>query len=126
MKNMFRKLTAEEISSLESNGCTAEDWNDVEVSPRFDATKVSHAAFSGTCRLGAFATAFQCPGGVFKPAGIYHATLHNVTVGDDCRLSNVRSYIANYDIGAGTHSGNVDKVYVDSKTSFGNGVEVSL
>lgn len=126
MKNMFRKLTAEEISSLESNGCTAEDWNDVEVSPRFDATKVSHAAFSGTCRLGAFATAFQCPGGVSKPAGIYHATLHNVTVGDDCRLSNVRSYIANYDIGAGTHIGNVDKVYVEGESCFGNGVEVSV
>ena len=122
----YRKLTSGEISRLEAAGCTAEDWNAVEVAPGFDAGTVRDAAFSGTCRLGAFRKTFTLPGGVRKPAGVYRATLHDVTVGDDCRVSNVRSYIANYDIGEGALVGNVDKIYVEGETSFGNGVEVSV
>ena len=123
---VFRKLTAPEIARLESAGCTAGDWDLVEVAEAFDAARVVDTAFSGRCRLGCFAGDFSFPGGVKKPSGIYHATLHNVTVGDDARVANVRSYIANYDIGAGAHVGNVDKIYVEGRTSFGNGVEVAV
>ncbi len=122
----YRQLTAHEIAALEAQGCSAEDWRAVEVAPDFDAATVRDTAFSGTCRLGAFRKTFTLPGGVRKPAGVYRATLHNVTVGDDCRISNVRSYIANYDVGAGALIGNVDKIYVEGETGFGNGVEVSV
>ncbi len=122
----YRQVTDAEIAALEAQGCSAEDWRAVEVAPGFDAATVRGVAFSGTCRLGAFRKVYTLPGGVRKPAGVYRATLHNVTVGDDCRISNVRSYIANYDIGAGTHIGNVDKIYVEGETGFGNGVEVSV
>ena len=122
----FRKLSTAEIARLESVGCTAEDWGLVEVSDGFDAACVAATAFSGRCRLGRFAKAFSFPGGVTKPSGVYNATLHNVTVGDNARVANVRSYIANYDIGSGAHVGNVDKIYVDGRTSFGNGVEVAV
>ena len=122
----YRKLAADEIEGLESAGCTAEDWNAIEVADAFDASRVECAAFSGRCRLGRFSGDFTFPGGVRKPSGIYNATLHNVTVGDDARIANVRSYIANYDIGPGAHVGNVDKIYVDGRSSFGNGVEVAV
>ncbi len=122
----FRTLTDAEIAALQAHGCSAEDWGAISVAVDFEVATVRDVAFSGRCRLGAFRKAFALPGGVRKPAGIYHATLHNVTVGDDCRLSNIRSYVANYDIGADTHIGNVDKVYVEGETSFGNGVEVSV
>ena len=114
------------VRALEANGCTAEDWNSVSFASGFDPATVRDVHFSGVCRIGAFRKAFDLPGGVRKPSGIYRATLHNVTVGDDSRLSNIRSYIANYDIGEGAHIGNVDKIYVDGPTSFGNGVEVSV
>ena len=122
----FRTLTDAKIAALQAHGCSAEDWGAISVAVDFEVATVRDVAFSGRCRLGAFRKAFALPGGVRKPAGIYHATLHNVTVGDDCRLSNIRSYVANYDIGADTHIGNVDKVYVECETSFGNGVEVSV
>jgi hypothetical protein len=122
----FRKLSTAEIARLESVGCTAEDWGLVEVSDGFDAACVAATAFSGRCRLGRFAKAFSFPGGVTKPSGVYNATLHNVTVGDNARVANVRSYIANYDIGSGAHVGNVDKIYVDGRSAFGNGVEVAV
>ena len=122
----FRKLTESEISALKSNGCSAEDWAAVEVAEGFTADRVRDVSFSGVCRLGRFAKNFSFPGGVKKPAGLYQATLHNVTVGDDARIANVRSYLANYDIGAGALVMNVDKIYVDGPTAFGNGVEVSV
>ncbi len=126
IEGSFRRLNPAEISLLERNGCSSEDWNKLEVTDGFDAARVHDVVFSGVCRIGAFRRSYEFPGGVSRPSGIYHATLHNVTVGDDCRLSNIRSYIANYDIGAGTHIGNVDKIYVDGESCFGNGVEVSV
>lgn len=53
-------------------------------------------------------------------------TLHNVTVGDNCCIENVKNYIANYEIGAYTFIENVDIILVDRKSRFGNGVEVSV
>ena len=114
------------VKALEANGCTAEDWESISFAAGFDPATVRDVHFSGTCRIGVFKKAFDLPGGVRKPSGIYRATLHNVTVGDDSRISNIRSYIANYEIGEGAHIGNVDKIYVDGPTSFGNGVEVSV
>ena len=122
----YRRLTESEIARLVSAGCSAEDWGAIEVADGFDASRVAGTTFSGRCRLGRFAGEFKFPGGVRKPSGIYNATLHNVSVGDDARVANVRSYIANYDIGAGAHVGNVDKIYVEGRSSFGNGVEVAV
>ena len=34
-----------------------------------------------------------------KHSGLYHTTLHNVTIGDNCCIENVKKYIANYEIG---------------------------
>jgi NDP-sugar pyrophosphorylase family protein len=61
-----------------------------------------------------------------KHSGIYYATLHNVTVGDDCCIENVKNYIANYNIGRGTFIENVDIILADGQSTFGNGVEVSI
>ncbi|MBR3085027.1 MAG: DUF4954 family protein [Kiritimatiellae bacterium] len=122
----FRNLTDAEIAALEAGGSSAENWSDILVADGFDPSRIRDSVFSGPCRIGSLSGHFSLPGGVTKPAGIYRATLHNVTVGDNVRISNVRSYIANYDIGDGAHIGNVDKIYVEGESSFGNGVEVSV
>ena len=121
-----RKLTDKEILSLEANGCSASDWSEVLVADGFDPSRVCGSRFSGKVRLGAFRNDFTLPGGVSKPSGIRNAVLHNVTVGDDCLIENVSNYIANYEIGEGTCIENVDLVYVDGESTFGNGVEVSV
>ena len=122
----YRKLTAEEITVLKGNGCSAADWSDVLVTDGFDPSRVSGSRFSGKIRLGAFRKDFSLPGGVSKPAGVRNAVLHNVSVGDDCLIENISNYIANYEIGEGTCIENVDLVYVDGESTFGNGVEVSV
>jgi len=106
--------------------CYASDWNAIEVAEDFSPENVRYARFSGNIRLGTFRKEFQLAGGMVKHSGIYYATLHNVTVGDDCCIENVKNYIANYRIGSGTFIENVDIILTDGLSSFGNGVQVSV
>lgn len=122
----FRKLTDGEIVRLQAQMCTASDWNNIEVAEGFDPAHVRYTRFSGNIRIGVFEKEFDLAGGMKKHSGLYHATLHNVSVGDDCCIENVKNYIANYEIGDGTFIENVDIIVTDSASSFGNGVEVSV
>ena len=124
--NDYRKLTAAEIEQLKAQMCMAADWDSVDVANDFSADYVKSARFSGNVRIGAFNKEFVLPGGMVKHSGLYHVTLHNVTVGDDCCIENVKNYIANYEIGDGTFIENVDIILTDGRTSFGNGVEVAV
>ena len=122
----FRKLTEDEVRTLEAHLCTAADWDMIEVSEDFSPEHVRNTRFSGRIRMGAFRKEFALPGGMRKHSGLYHATLHNVVVGDDCCIENVKNYIANYTIGHDTFIENVDIILTDGTSSFGNGVEVSV
>lgn len=122
----YRKLSVEEISALKSQMCTASDWDSIEVAENFSADYVNHTRFSGRIRLGVFEKEFALPGGMKKHSGLYHTTLHNVEIGDNCCIENVKNYIANYTIGNDTFIENVDIILTDGMSSFGNGVEVAV
>ena len=122
----FRKLTDDEIIVLKANMCTAMDWNDIDVAEDFSPDYIRYARFSGYVKLGSFNREFTLAGGIRKHSGIYYATLHNVTVGDDCCIENVKNYIANYTIGDRTFIENVDIILADGSSTFGNGVRVSV
>ena len=123
---LYRKLTPEEVHSLEQQSCLSDDWNKVEVAQDFTTDYVHHTRFSGSVRLGVFEKDFVMPGGIRKHSGLRHVTLHNVTVGDNCCIENIQNYIANYEIGCDTFIENVDVIMVDGQSTFGNGVEVSV
>jgi len=125
MRN-YRKLTSDEIDILKSQMCTAAEWEKIEVAADFKAEYVRHCRFSGNIKLGRFEKVFSLPGGMQKHSGIYYATLHNVTIGNDCCIENVKNYIANYSIGDNTFIENVDIILTDGPSSFGNGVEVAV
>ena len=126
MMRMYRKLTASEIRALQGQMCTASDWSQIEVTEEFSTEYIHYARFSGVIRLGRFDGEFELAGGMKKHSGLYHVTLHNVTIGDDCCIENVKNYIANYEIGDNTFIENVDIILTDCHTSFGNGVEVAV
>ena len=126
MKEGQRFLTPEEIEILKSQSCTAEDWGRIKVTEGFIPKYVRNVRFSGDIRMGVFSKCFDMPGGIRKHSGIYNATLHNVDVGDDCCIENVKNYIANYQIGSDTFIENVDIILTDGLSSFGNGVEVAV
>ena len=122
----YRKLNAEEINVLQSQGCSAEDWNQIEVAEDFTPGNIVRTSFSGHIRLGLFEGSFTLPGGLKRHSGICDATLHNVCIGDGCCIRSVRGYIANYDIADSVLIDNVGTILTDSESSFGNGVKVSV
>ena len=122
----YRKLSAEEISALQQQGCTAADWQQLDVAEGFSPAYIARTAFSGQIRLGCFDKTFTLPGGLERHSGICDATLHNVSIGNDCCIRAVREYIANYDIAEGVLIDNAGTIVTDAESSFGNGVKVSV
>lgn len=122
----YRHLTETEIVQLRGQMCSAAEWGRVLVADGFCADYVASTRFSGDVKLGVFEKEFLLAGGMKKHSGLYHTTLHNVTVGDNCCIENVKNYIANYIIGDDTFIENVDIIITDGMSSFGNGVEVAV
>jgi len=122
----YRSLTSLEIEQLQNNGCSAADWNDVQVSEGFSPMYVRQVAFSGTIRLGRFEKSITLAGGLSVHTGIYNARLHNTTVEDDVYIREIHNYIANYQISEGVYIENVNAIFVDGETMFGNGARVPV
>lgn len=122
----YRELTPSEIDTLLRQGCSAENWENVKVAEGFSPSHLRCVNFSGWVRLGVFNLQHSLAGGIVRHAGISNATLHNVEVGDDSLIENVHNYIANYRIGRQCVIRNVDQIYVEGRSSFGNGVAVAV
>lgn len=122
----YRNLTEDEIDQLKAQGCSASDWDGVKISPETKLKYIRTSRFSGEVRLGKFNAHFVLPGGINKFSGVYHSTLHNVVIGDDCCVENIKNYMANYIVDRNTFIENVDIIIVDHESTFGNGVEVSV
>ena len=93
MKNLSFTYTRRN-TTIKERSCTAVDWAEIEVVENFKTDYICHTRFSGRVRLGVFEDEFMLAGGMRKHSGLYHATLHNVTVGDNCCIENIKNYIA--------------------------------
>lgn len=122
----YRELSRAETDQLIQQGCTAEQWNQVLVREGFDAERVHQAHFSGEIRIGQFRNGVHFEGGMVRPSGIYSATLHNCSVGDDCFIYGVHNYLANYDLGDRVVVNNVDRIFMEGESTFGNGLAVPV
>lgn len=124
--NRYRSLTLEEISCLERQACSAENWDQVKVVDDFRMDYVRNTHFSGDIYLGRFEKEYILEGGARKHSGLNNATLHNCSVGDDVLIENIQNYIANYNIAADCFIQNVNLIVVEGKSTFGNGTEVAV
>ncbi len=122
----MRHLTHQEIETLRQQVCSAEDWNDILVSPDFATKRVWRVRFSGHVQIGSLEGRFTLPGGIIRKAGIFGVALHNVTVGDGCLIENVESGIANYDIGHHCLITGVESIVTEGESRFGNGAEAAV
>lgn len=122
----IRNLLPEEIATLQSQGCHAENWDIVLVPHSFDSRYIHHVQFSGTVILGVFEKEFTLPGGIRKHSGLRNATLHNCILDDNILIENIHNYIANYHICENCFIENVNVIVVEGKSSFGNNVQVSV
>lgn len=122
----YRALTQSEINALEHQGCVAEDWARVHVGEQFTTDRCVSARFSGEIYLAHFDSYIEMPGGVRKPTGIYSAHLHNCSLAPNVLIDQIGQYIAGYSIGERTCISSVDRLVVSARSSFGNGVRVSV
>ena len=123
---IYRKLSSTEMKILKSNGCASETWSRIEVTDDFNPQHYRNVKFSGAVRLGDTSGTFCRDRNVTYQCGIYDATIHNCTIGDNAYIAKVSNYIANYDIGDGVFIENVDCINTSGISSFGNGVEVAV
>ena len=122
----MRQLTNEEITRLEQQGCTAEDWTLVTVDEGFSSTHICHVEFYGHVTLGRYDTEVEISEGFYKHSGIRHACLRDVTIGNNCLIENVGGRINNYRIGDDCLISNVSVIETRSDASFGEGSVISV
>lgn len=123
---MARSLTVDEIALLEQNGCWAEDWGNISVAEDFDAQYVKRTAFYGEVQLGVFDKSIEIGEGFHRHAGVYGATLRDVTVGDNCLIENVGNYIGRYTIGDECYISNIGLMATNEGATFGEGNTISV
>ena len=122
----FRNLTTDEITQLEKQMCSCDNWNNMLVADDFTPKSIFNSHFSGSIKIGSFTRQVELCGGIIKAAGIYNSTLHNVSVGNECYINNIRSHISNYNIGNHVVINNVQMIANENKNSFGNGQRISV
>jgi len=122
----YRHLIDKEIATLTVYGCSAENWENVQVVENFKPTFITNVHFSGTVFLGTYEKVFVLAGGVKKHAGIYNCLIHNCVIDNDVFIDKIHNYIANYIIGEGSFIENVNLLVVDAISTFGNGTKVPV
>ena len=100
-KETYQALTEEQIKTLVSQGCTAEDFKQVLVVDGLDISRIRNSHFSGQVKIGQLSGKVKSIHGLEKACGIYNAAIADCTIGDGVRIANVGVHIANYDITAG-------------------------
>jgi hypothetical protein len=121
----YRKLAKTEISQLQNQGCTASDWDQILVSPVFIPENIRNVNFSGNIKLGDNSGTVEFNGGITRNCGIYNASVHNCTIGNQVYIHHICNYIANYDIHDHVILENIELCFIENETSFGNGIKVS-
>ena len=122
----YRKLTSEEISQLQKQQCTCDNWDNIEVTQSFAPQYVKHVHFTGKIRMGAFESTFILDGSIPRHSGIYHSSIHNCSIGNNVYISRIHRYIANYQIGDDCYIEDTECITTTGKSSFGNGIRVSV
>ena len=123
---IYRKLTEDEISTLQANSCWAEDWQRIEVSEDFEPRFFHRVMFYGDIRLGSFTDNVEVSRGFMKHSGVNNATLRNVTIGNNCLIENISGYINNYTIGDDCIISNVCTMETTDGATYGEGNLISV
>lgn len=126
MGKNYRLLKDVEIEQLRLQGCRAEDWKRVQVAESFTPDSLFQVSLFGDVRLGVFNKELDVGERVKRKAGIRNAELHNVTVGDNCLIEHIGSYIADYEIGDECYISQVGVMEISGSTRFANGTEIHV
>ena len=121
----YRKIIEKEIAALRNQGCFCADWSKVRVAENFRFDRMRNVRLSGDIHLGDFSGEVEITAGYKSNAGIYNATLHNISVGDSVYIGDV-TLLSNYQLENDVVLQNVASLSVDGETGFGNGTELEI
>lgn len=125
-KNTYRNLTINEITLLQKNKCSCDNWDNVYVSGIFLPSRFFNVRFTDKIIIGEQTKQVTFPGGVKKECGIYYSHLHNCSIGKNVYISHVENHIANYIIEDDVIIEHIDICSVNDKSTFGNGIRVKV
>ena len=120
----FRNLTNEEINFLKSQGCYSQSWEKILIK-NVDLSRIKDVQFHGKIKINALNGMVRYHNKVKLLASINRATLIDVYINGNVYINNVGRFIANYKIERGVIIENAGSIYMEGKSSFGNGVETS-
>jgi len=118
----YRQLSNEEREQLQSQGCTAADWDQVTFSDPADLSRVRDVSFLGEVKIGQLAGTVKI-GPLEVPCGLYESAIGDTTLGDGCLVRNV-GLLGGYDIGDGAVIDQVGTMTSEPGSTFGCGTEV--
>ncbi len=125
-KPKYLHLTPAAIKILKKNGCWSRHWEKVKVSKGFDPTRIAGTIFRGKVRIGSLDGQFIPRDGIRRYAGIFDANLHNVTIGDNCHISNINGWLSNLVIEDRVLIEDVGSIVCQGETTFGNGHSIEV
>ena len=118
---VHHKLTAKEISALELNRNTSDDWSKVFVSGSFDPELVKNCKFYGLVRIGKLEPFYLEFHNLRMPVGLYNSTIISSDIGNNVCIDNV-NYLSHYIIGNEVMIANVNELATTDYAKFGNGI----
>ncbi|MBA7639145.1 hypothetical protein ES703_46803 [subsurface metagenome] len=121
----LRKLSQNEINTLQKNGCTAENWEFIQVAPGFDAGRVTFTKFYGKITIGSNSGSVNIDG-LKQRCGIYRAAIASSQIGNNVFISNIGSSIQNYVIDDNVIIEDVTILITEKGTQFGDGVQLNV
>lgn len=121
----YRLLTKEEINTLISQGCFAENWTEISVKEDFSTNNIRNASFEGKITLGVFSGIIEVEKGISKKCGIYNSYIRHCEIADNVYISEVKN-LTNYIIEKNVVIENVDSLVVNEESTFGNGTEIEV
>ncbi len=117
----YRSLTSGEIEILVRNNNTAESWDRILVTGRFDPHLVRSCDFWGLVRLGDLSPLYIEFNELRLPVGLHNSTIICCDIGSNVVVRNVR-HLARFVVGSQVILFNIDEMVTVDHAKFGNGV----
>lgn len=117
----FRQLSAHEIEVLVKNENSADNWNNIYVTDKFNPKLVKNNQFHGLIRIGNlenFSLEFH---DIPFPVGIYNSKIVSCDLGSNVSISNV-NIMSHYIIDDEVILQNINELVTTSYAKFGNGI----
>ena len=114
-------LSSDQISILENNNNTSDNWKNVLVSKEFNPNLVRNCKFFGLVRIGQLKAEYHEFHNFKMPVGIYNSTIISSDLGDNVCIDNV-NYLSHYIIEDDVMLANINELATTDKACFGNGI----